>query len=334
MNKYLIKRELFRWTGQLAYRWNTLKPGLYIFNYHCIGDAAATPFDPNVFSCDEEQFRRHVETIKARFKVINVSQLLALVENSATLTEPLAMITLDDGYRDNFLKAYPILKSLGVPGVFFIPTSFIDNNKVPWWDEIAWMVKHSANATVTIPEMKLHLKIHPGRAAVAENIRQALSRFKAHKEFTPEAKIDLLRNATGRTLDAPDSQDLFMRWEDVRTMLADGMDIGSHTHNHRILSHLEPEYQRFELAESKAMIKEKTGVDVEILAYPVGGLQSYTEETMRITRECGYKLACNFVNGYNRDVVSKPFELHRIPVEDNYKPVDIRFASITTPSKP
>ncbi len=53
------------------------------------------------------------------------------------------MITFDDGYRDNHATALPILKREGVTATFFVATGFIDAPRLPWWDEIAWMVRTS-----------------------------------------------------------------------------------------------------------------------------------------------------------------------------------------------
>ena len=53
------------------------------------------------------------------------------------------MITFDDGYVDNYELAFPVLKANDAKGVFFVATGFIDEPRLAWWDEIAWMIRSS-----------------------------------------------------------------------------------------------------------------------------------------------------------------------------------------------
>ena len=42
-------------------------------------------------------------------------------------------LTFDDGYRDNYTVAYPMLKRLGVPFTVYVTSGFIDNQLSMWW---------------------------------------------------------------------------------------------------------------------------------------------------------------------------------------------------------
>ena len=56
------------------------------------------------------------------------------IDNLATLnTKKWVCVTFDDGYRDNYSLAYPLLKRLGVPFTVYVTTGFIDNNLPMWW---------------------------------------------------------------------------------------------------------------------------------------------------------------------------------------------------------
>ncbi|HCH69557.1 MAG TPA: hypothetical protein DE042_03485, partial [Colwellia sp.] len=107
LNKSVLKSLLIRCSGYEAYKWLTRENGLYCFNYHRIGDCTKTPFDPNLYSCSEEQFKKQIQFIKKNFQVITLEEVLLLAEHKLPLNRRYALITFDDGYIDNYEVAYP-----------------------------------------------------------------------------------------------------------------------------------------------------------------------------------------------------------------------------------
>lgn len=330
MNPYTLNRDVLRATGILNYLWRKLTPGLYVFNYHRIGNPDETPFDPNMYSCDEIHFAQQVSTIKDRFKIITVKELLEILASGKALQDPIAMLTFDDGYRSNYENAFPILRAEKVPGVFFLPTSYISHEHVPWWDEIAWLIKNTKKNSLKLPGSNEVVAIDQGN--IKHTIRNVLTKIKYGEDIPLAEKVRHMRIVCGCEMPLGNSN-LFMTWEQTREMHEGGMDIGSHGHTHEILSHLSAEEQRAELVLSKTLIEEHIQAPVEALAYPVGGKPTYTEETCKIARECGYKVAFNFVPGYNRDPFNSTFELLRIPAVDNWESYDLKYSTIFTPTE-
>lgn len=323
MDRYQLKRDLFRVTGVTPYRWRTLRGGIYVFNYHRVGNAEITEFDPNVFSCDEQHFARQIELIRSRFEVINVARLLEMIDTGAKLREPFAMITFDDGYRDNYTHAFPILRASRTPAVFFLPTDFIGKSKLAWWDEIAWLLKHARNRDLR--EVPWLDGVRPQQCS-SRSIRDVLTAFK-RSSLEVDTKLQQLRSATGCALTDADVANLFMNWDDVRSMRREGMDFGSHTHSHRILSHLKIETQHAELATSKQVLEAELGEPIFTLAYPVGNASTYTTETQSMAESSGYRAAFSFIAGVNEQPATNRFELRRIAVEENAEPKDLCFAT-------
>lgn len=330
MNRYSLKRDILRATGMLDYLWKKLTPGLYVFNYHRIGDPDDTPFDPNIYSCDEIHFAKQIAAIKERFKIITVKELLEIIARGQPMKEPMAMITFDDGYRGNYENAFPILRAENAAGVFFLPTSYINCDHVPWWDEVAWLIKNTKNQVLKLPGDSQPIQIDSQN--MRHTIRTVLTKIKNNTEYTLAEKIKHVRAACDCEMPLENSN-LFMTWEQAAEMQRAGMDIGSHGHSHEILSHLSIEEQRTELMTSKNLIEEHINVPVDALAYPVGGKNMYTKDTCRIARECGYKVAFTFIPGYNINPGNSAYELLRIPVEDNWEPYDLKYSAVFAPSE-
>lgn len=87
----------------------------------------------NPISCTPEEFERYCRFLKRYFTVVPFSELIARLRRGEEVSG-LACINFDDGYRDNFEHAAPVLEALGLPACFFIATDFIGSDIIPWWD--------------------------------------------------------------------------------------------------------------------------------------------------------------------------------------------------------
>lgn len=68
------------------------------------------------------------------YTFISIDDLSSLITKHSSLsTKRFICVTFDDGYRDNYTLAYPLLKRLGVPFTVYVTTGFIDNRLPMWW---------------------------------------------------------------------------------------------------------------------------------------------------------------------------------------------------------
>ncbi|MFH1442356.1 MAG: polysaccharide deacetylase family protein [Candidatus Omnitrophota bacterium] len=94
-----------------------------------------------------ENFTRQMEYIKKKnYEVISLDELVESIKNKKHLKKNKVVITFDDGYKDNFEYAYPVLKKFGFPAVIFLITDWIGNNKeILTWDKIIAMSKNGVS---------------------------------------------------------------------------------------------------------------------------------------------------------------------------------------------
>jgi peptidoglycan/xylan/chitin deacetylase (PgdA/CDA1 family) len=104
-----------------------------------------------------------------------------------------------------------------------------------------------------------------------------------------------------------------LTWEELREMAASGIDVGSHSMTHPILTLESDERLRYELQESKAKIERLTGRPATMFCYPNG---DYDERTIRESRRAGYMGAVTCRPGLN-SAAENPFELRRIHTSDD-----------------
>lgn len=78
-------------------------------------------------------FERYCRYFKRHFRVVSLRDLVQKLERREPFSRELA-ITFDDGYRDNFENAVPVLERLSLPATFFVVSRWIGTDAVPWWD--------------------------------------------------------------------------------------------------------------------------------------------------------------------------------------------------------
>lgn len=316
MFKSTIKKVIRVLSPISAYKWKNRPNGIYCFNYHRVGEMEKDQFDPNVFSCTEKKFEQHLTFFKREFKVISMKELVQLVESKQPITERYAIITFDDGYIDNYQIAFPALKKHGLSATFYVVSDYVENSPIPWWDEIAYLIRKTKKTEVQLSNWKRSIDIKSG--STIEIVRRTLKAIKQDNSRTLESKLVEIRDKLEVTLPEDLSKErLFMNWEELKTMIGNGMSIGSHTVSHNILSHLSEKEQLSEICQSKETLEKNLNCQIDTIAYPVGGQSAFNNTTIEHTKAAGFKLGFSFINGINTYINEEnKFSLLRIPVDE------------------
>jgi peptidoglycan/xylan/chitin deacetylase (PgdA/CDA1 family) len=314
MSKRLLLSRILQKTGLLRLM-EALpsKPGILVLNHHRIGDAQATRFDRGVFSQTPEGLDEQIQIVRRRMPVIAGDELESLVTGKRPLKRTYAVFTFDDGYLDNYTKAFPVLTSHNVPAIFFPVTQYAGTNSVPWWDEIAYLVRNTQARSISVrTPAPLLLDVGEDREQV---ILQLLRHYKRPDNSDGSAFLSELRESTGCSV--PDPGRRFLNWDEARLMARAGMEFGSHTCSHTILSQQSPEAQQWELEQSRQILEGELGLPIHSLAYPVGSRTAFTAETEEIAAKAGYSSAFAFHGGWNRTASMTATHLNRFtPAED------------------
>lgn len=328
MRKKAILRRAMELTGLIPWRWAHLPAGLTCFNFHRVGDATSTDYSRNVFSCSAERFEEVVGYLKRRFEMIGLEALECLADHPHPPRQPMALITFDDGYVDNYEIAYPILRRLGVPAVFFLPTAFIGSSQLPWWEEIPWLLRRSAGRSIRLigADEPFLLRADDGEKSI-----RGVMTFVKSRALPVNEQVEEIRSACGNLRPpADDSRRLFLTWDEVRQLRDAGHGIGSHTHSHRLLGHLSLREQADELRTSKEILEAELGRSVTSIAYPIGSASAYTPDTCELAAKLGYRFGFNFRRRGNALPLKNPLDIGRMAVSGNVGWEEVR-ASVCYP---
>lgn len=305
-----ILRRLESFFGIDKIRWSNIPDGIYSFNFHRIGDWEKTRFDPCVFSCDSQQLDDLIVFFKQNFDIISIAEAVSLINQSPKKSYgKYLVITFDDGYKDNYTQAFPILKKHNVPACFFIATSLIGNKKLPWWDRIAYNYKTNKFKSIKLSSWLEAVKHKGDDKAFVRDILAAtkISQDPIEKQLK---EIEHLFPLKG---ELPTQE--FLSWDNLKEMISHGMDVGAHSHNHEILANLSQDEMIFELTHSKMLIEQNLPYQVSSFSYPVGSQGTYNESVTKALVDCGYDIAFNFQPGININVEANKYDLRRFSVE-------------------
>lgn len=329
ISRQVLAANALEWTGL---RWLSTRVtawrGVLCLAYHRIGYAESWPFDRGLWSATPEGFSCQVGYIKKHCDIIVPDELDEAVKSRRGRY---ALITFDDGYRDNYETAFPILRTHGVKGTFFVTTGFIDQPRLSWWDELAWMVRTSRRRAVRASRWvpKPVALDQPDRE---QAIRALLRCYKNLPGRETNAYMDWLAEETGSGRhDGSRVSDFWMSWDMLREMSAAGMAIGGHTVNHPVLARLPAEIQQAEISGCVRRIEAELGRQVTTFSYPVGGLDAFNEETRACLIAAGIKTAFSYYGGIRSFDSWDRLDIRRIAIEMDTSPGFFR-SSVALPS--
>lgn len=281
-------------------RYAPLPSPVSILTYHHVADHdPAYPYDNGVADASLEQFRRQMEVLAHYGTPIGIDELIRALEGHPLPKNPV-MVTFDDGYRSCHDAALPILRAVGMRATFFVPTGYINDRKLFWWERIAIILDRGIRdrVTVSFPTPTEVERKHPSTHRMLADL------IKNTKNLDIKRFLDELSDAFGvpwdDSIEARHADNLIMSWDHVRALSRAGMDVESHTRWHRVLQTLDDGLLRDELAGSKTELEAQLGRPVRAIAYPVGRRIAHVRRIREAVIAAGYTLGVTNASGATR----------------------------------
>jgi peptidoglycan/xylan/chitin deacetylase (PgdA/CDA1 family) len=277
--------------------------------YHRLADPDAPDFDtfkPNV-SATPAAFAAQMDFIRPRFNVVAVSDVLAWLRGQQPLPSNPLLITFDDGYRDNLDYALPILQERNLPAVIFLATDYTGEISPFYWDLLAYCFHHTPQTEVDLPLAgRQRWGDEKSRAVVMANWLYILKKL-------PDDEKRLIIKQLPQTLAVSIPADAFaglhLTWDQVRTLVAAGVDMGAHTESHPILTRISLDQARREVTGSKKRIEAEINRPVTTFAYPNGLAADFNPALQRLLQQTGFEAAFTLLPG-----PARPAEVRRTPL--------------------
>lgn len=225
-----------------------------------------------------EVLEQQLDWIGRRFRFVSLDELGAGLDNGGAFDEPVAAVTFDDGYRDVYDIAFPLLKRKGIPAAVFVVTDLVGTAGLQDYDRLylllvrAFSVWDSPAIGLGALARDLGLSLSPLETGGGDvltpytvlrrllsglpqaDLRRVIAALEARSEIGQVAQDEL----------AP------LSWEMLLEMQGAGMTIGSHTKSHALLTNESSEKILEEATLSRRRLEQRLGVGVRHIAYPDG----------------------------------------------------------------
>jgi len=241
---------------------------------------------------------------------MGLADLVSKIRERKPIPANAVALTFDDGYRDNYEVAFPILQKYGVPATIFLTTSFIDQKDVPWNDKVTFALKHTHLKTLTFKYRDEEFCYPLGDIADRLNARDKILWLLRH--VAHEDKLRLVYEIT-RSLSVTDFDYLWksmLTWDQVREMHQRGIGLGAHTITHPILTRLPLDKAQHEIEGSKRAIEAAIGAPIQLFAYPAGTRADVSHAIKEVVRRSGFQGAVTTIFGFNSPETD-PYALRR-----------------------
>lgn len=224
------------------------------------------------------QFEQELHTLLKRFEPVALADLLQSDSGRRPQRrKPGLFLSFDDGYRELYDFAAPVLKHMGVPATVFVTTELLNNHLWLFEDEIGLLLRRLAELPeVQQRECRGHclnqFQVTPDSLRTARQRPDAvLTWLWDYLQISPAA--ELLRYKPYLTDDM------------VRSMLVQGITFGSHGKSHTLISSLPLPEQFAEITESTALLAERFALPYRVFAFPYGEFEVPRETLQRVFDE-------------------------------------------------
>lgn len=301
---------------------------LTVSNYHYIREKYDAKY-PSIFGVTPDAFKNQLELLRNEGDFIAPRDLVGNLEGILASNDNNILITFDDGLKEQFDFALPILDELNIPAVFFANSRNFEEKKVSTVHKI-----HLLRSVFSPKEFLAKLSDFDTTTLILTETERAKEIYRYDDEQSAELKFllnfkmdfrkqeSIIKNVFDSRFDEDTIlNDLYMTEENIID-LAKRDYLGSHTHSHFPIGLLNADEIYFELNNSKLFFEKLTNTKIEMIAYPYGTDEACTDEVAKIADNLGYKVGFTTKRGVNATGVNhllmNRYDCNDLPGGKNY----------------
>ena len=323
----IIIDSLYRWGLHRIFKYDRSKLG-YILAFHRIMSASKKRIlDSNrLLEVTTQRFEQIIDFfISHNYEFISIDQLYMQLLNKINRNR-FVLLTFDDGYKDTYDNAFPILQQYNIPFTLYLTTSYPNNTFLHWR-----LLLDDYIQTTEVIEI-----LHQSRVMRYRTFTQMEKVFACDQivqmvqTSSPDSRVDLLTSVFHLSIDdiAAYSRSISISWEEILKMSETTLvTIGAHSVNHPQFSRISTDQMRFEILQSIKEIETRLHRKVEHFAYPYGGTTEIGSRECETAKGCHLKTSVTTCPRYVSAECSEKLEcLPRVVVSEqtNLQKLDLK----------
>ncbi|MBI5788298.1 MAG: polysaccharide deacetylase family protein [Candidatus Schekmanbacteria bacterium] len=267
------------------------RKGILILRYHRI--FADDKESLHKIGISKQNFEKQLQYLKNNHKILTLEAAVEILKNQKEIPAKALVITFDDGYKDNWENAFPLLQKYALPATIYLTAGLIGTADLLYWDRLKQLILTSEKSQITLGTNVYKLSTFEEKG---ESFYKILSELKKADDSLKNKLLGELAVKLPGEKPIHNKEDLLLSWEEVTKMQEAGISFGGHTVNHPLLTRVSLAEAKIEIRNSKNIIEEKLACPVTTFAYPGG---AFNPDIRRIVADCGYEAACSTVLGIN-----------------------------------
>ena len=323
----LVKRQLKQLTQNLLapfapFIWRPRSgPRLLVLMYHRVlpADHPDRPHEQPGMFVSPETLALHLGILKTHFEVVHLEDWARDVANGLPVPRLACALTFDDGWRDNFEYAFPILQAQAVPATIYLLSDLVGTRYSFWPNRLARLLGDPRNGDSQHGwpdwlERELVQVGAPPSARSTLSMTQIDTVIANCKSRYTDAELGRLLDSTAAGGAQGGGDRDLMNWDEIRQMAAGGqIRFGSHTRRHTRLDARAPtEVLQDEIQSSRALIEAQLQTPVSSFCYPNG---DHSPAALDLVRR-SYATAVTTRRGWN-SVSSDAHLLNRVGLHED-----------------
>lgn len=262
-----------------------------------------------------ETFGHHIDELRrSGYDIVPMGEALEVLAGVRTPPRDVAVLTFDDGYRDTWEHAFPVLREKEAPATVFLATGFVGTERRFAHDRLF----HLSFLGLRRRALSLGGNV-PADREIAHAAAAAVDRLIGEKS-NAELETLIARMEASLAASGIPREELLpevgapLTWEMVREMSFAGIEFGAHTVEHVVLTHESDERIQREVALSREEIEAHIGRPVRDFAYCNG---YYDRRVVSALVRSGFRSAVTTEDSPNR-VGGDHFRIKRKTLWENF----------------